>query len=91
MANGILKEQQEAEAAIRQLRATIQAADAELNGLKEKRNQIQRTKQEASSQRNVLSSLLNAQKQGQLSGVHGRLGDLGEIDSQYDVAVSSAG
>lgn len=38
----------------------------------------------------VLAGLSKAKKQGLLPGIHGRLGDLGAIDAQYDVAVSTA-
>lgn len=34
--------------------------------------------------------LLEAQKRGELSGIYGRLGDLGQIDMQYDCAVTTA-
>jgi len=38
----------------------------------------------------ILSSLKEAQRQGKIKGVLGRLGDLGTIDKQYDIAVSTA-
>ena len=38
----------------------------------------------------VLQHLLQQRDTGALPGVHGRLGDLGTIDEQYDVAVSTA-
>ncbi|GFO49904.1 structural maintenance of chromosomes protein [Plakobranchus ocellatus] len=42
------------------------------------------------SQNRVLNSLMAEKKKGTLPGIHGRLGDLGAIDSQYDVAISTA-
>jgi structural maintenance of chromosome 4 len=33
---------------------------------------------------------MKAQQEGKLSGIYGRLGDLGVIDSKYDVAVTTA-
>lgn len=38
----------------------------------------------------VLLSLSRLAKAGRINGFHGRLGDLGQIDDKYDVAVSSA-
>ena len=42
------------------------------------------------SQSGVLTGLMRAQKNGILSGVYGRLGDLGTIEDKYDVAISTA-
>ncbi|XP_005096414.1 structural maintenance of chromosomes protein 4 [Aplysia californica] len=42
------------------------------------------------SQNRVLESLMAEKKKGSLPGIYGRLGDLGAIDSQYDVAISTA-
>lgn len=41
-------------------------------------------------QQNILDILLKAQDEGKLSGIRGRLGDLGAIDKLYDVAISTA-
>lgn len=38
----------------------------------------------------VLVSLMRLAKSGRISGFYGRLGDLGEIDDKYDVAISTA-
>eukprot|EP00127_Corallochytrium_limacisporum_P005493 Clim_evm10s207 gene=Clim_evmTU10s207 len=38
----------------------------------------------------VVQALLEMQKRKKLSGIHGRLGDLGSIDDAYDVAVTTA-
>ncbi|QDZ23825.1 structural maintenance of chromosomes protein [Chloropicon primus] len=42
------------------------------------------------NQNQVVKALMSAQKSGHLEGIHGRLGDLGAVDAQYDVAVSTA-
>ncbi|RUS83429.1 hypothetical protein EGW08_008801 [Elysia chlorotica] len=42
------------------------------------------------SQNRVLNSLMAEKKKGTLPGIYGRLGDLGAIDGQYDVAISTA-
>jgi len=36
-----------------------------------------------------LESLMRAQDQGVLSGIYGRLGDLGSIEAEYDIAITS--
>lgn len=38
----------------------------------------------------VLVSLMKLSKSGRISGFFGRLGDLGEIDDKYDIAISTA-
>ncbi|KAL6176545.1 hypothetical protein ACLB2K_053178 [Fragaria x ananassa] len=38
----------------------------------------------------LLKAILLAKLSNQIPGIHGRLGDLGAIDEQYDVAISSA-
>lgn len=38
----------------------------------------------------VLVSLMKLAKSGRIQGFHGRLGDLGQIDDKYDVAISTA-
>ncbi|XP_033118260.1 structural maintenance of chromosomes protein 4-like [Anneissia japonica] len=38
----------------------------------------------------VLSALMAQKNNGNIPGIHGRLGDLGSIDEKYDVAISTA-
>ncbi|KAJ4900913.1 Structural maintenance of chromosomes protein 4 [Raphanus sativus] len=42
------------------------------------------------SQGDVLKAVLRAKENNQIEGIYGRMGDLGAIDSKYDVAVSTA-
>ncbi|CAL8577747.1 Structural maintenance of chromosomes protein 4 [Xanthoria parietina] len=42
------------------------------------------------SQGNVLNGLMRLKESGRIEGFHGRLGNLGTIDQQYDVAISTA-
>jgi structural maintenance of chromosome 4 len=44
----------------------------------------------AKAQSSVLKCLMDAKKAKKISGIHGRLGDLGTIDGKYDVAVTTA-
>ncbi|ESP01741.1 hypothetical protein LOTGIDRAFT_176437, partial [Lottia gigantea] len=38
----------------------------------------------------VIKALMKQKRQGEIPGIYGRLGDLGGIDKQYDVAISTA-
>jgi len=46
--------------------------------------------QDFKNKNKILSELMEAQKRGSLSGIYGRLGDLGTIDKRYDCAVTTA-
>ncbi|KZC12771.1 Structural maintenance of chromosomes protein 4 [Dufourea novaeangliae] len=46
---------------------------------------------QASKSRNkIIDSLMREKREGRLSGIFGRLGDLGAIDGKYDIAISTA-
>ncbi|BFZ06696.1 hypothetical protein BsWGS_09735 [Bradybaena similaris] len=60
------------------------------NGLRNKVEEIKISMAATKSQNRVLDSLMAEKKRGALPGIYGRLGDLGAIDSQYDVAISTA-
>ena len=45
---------------------------------------------ESKNRSQVLKSLLQAQEKGLLTGINGRLGDLGSIEQKYDIAISTA-
>ncbi|XP_074324922.1 structural maintenance of chromosomes protein 4 [Apium graveolens] len=42
------------------------------------------------SQGSVLKAIMQAKESNEISGIYGRMGDLGAIDAKYDVAVSTA-
>ena len=48
------------------------------------------SKNETQNRSHIVKSLMQAQEKGLLSGIKGRLGDLGSIPEQYDVAISTA-
>ncbi|KAF8774636.1 Structural maintenance of chromosomes protein like [Argiope bruennichi] len=89
---------------IPELIAEISSAEKELNEkerkevflieeLKNKRIQLDEAKSSsnASKTRNtIVKALMEQKKKGKLTGVLGRLGDLGAIDVKYDVAISTA-
>jgi len=60
---------------------------------KSRRATLEDQRRQAQSQQSsnaLLDSLMKAQKNGKLSGILGRLGDLGTIAPEYDVAITTA-
>ena len=45
---------------------------------------------ELRNRNNILTALMKAQRDGILTGIFGRLGDLGTIEQQYDCAVTTS-
>jgi structural maintenance of chromosome 4 len=70
--------------------AKEQSMRQSVNELRAKLEDSKASSKASRSQSSVLKSLMDAKKAGKVSGVHGRLGDLGGIDGRYDVAISSA-
>ena len=80
-------ERRQAETAARAREAAASASVREVRGTLEQK----RVSADAERSKGVIvSSLMKAKARGQLSGVLGRLGDLGAVDAKYDVAVSTA-
>ncbi|KAL6258329.1 hypothetical protein P5V15_010277 [Pogonomyrmex californicus] len=83
---------------------SLEQAQSELNEVKalemEKTAQLQKMRityeeqrfaMQASTSRNrILDALMREKREGRIPGILGRLGDLGAINAQYDVAVSTA-
>ncbi|CAG9764069.1 unnamed protein product [Ceutorhynchus assimilis] len=70
-----------------------QQETAASNEIRTKRGNLEegRSSMQASKSRGrVLDSLMRAKTEGKCPGLFGRLGDLGAIDSKYDVAISTA-
>ncbi|CAH0386947.1 unnamed protein product [Bemisia tabaci] len=79
-----------AESQLSELRPQETSVQAEL---RTKRNEVdeKRSTMQANRSRNrVLDFILQLKAEGRVSGIFGRLGDLGAIDEKYDVAVSTA-
>jgi structural maintenance of chromosome 4 len=53
-------------------------------------NELKSSAHENNSRHHVLNELLKAQANKELSGIYGRLGDLGAINEKYDVAITTA-
>ncbi|GAA5926838.1 hypothetical protein JCM3775_007053 [Rhodotorula graminis] len=86
------------EAQIQQARQRVQADKAveakhraAANGARERTAEAKASQQASQSKGHVLSAVLKLKEQGRLPGFHGRLGDLGRIDDEFDVAISTAG
>ncbi|XP_038548938.1 structural maintenance of chromosomes protein 4 isoform X1 [Micropterus salmoides] len=61
--------------------------------VREMRQKVDEAKSSLSSNRSrgkVLDALMQQKNKGRISGIFGRLGDLGAIDEKYDVAISSS-
>lgn len=69
---------------------TVEAKYREVQNFLSKISDIKSVNNERSYKDKVLHSLLNAQNEGKLTGIFGRLGDLGSIDSKYDCAITTA-
>lgn len=85
------------EAQLKESREILGKANADLEtkykttqNLLAKLSEIKSSNQERTQKNNILDSLLKAQQEGKLGGIYGRLGDLGVIDSKYDIAVTTA-
>ncbi|KAH0457445.1 hypothetical protein IEQ34_012760 [Dendrobium chrysotoxum] len=52
--------------------------------------EFESTLQSEQSQGSILKEILRAKKSKEIEGIYGRLGDLGAIDSKYDIAISTA-
>ncbi|KAK4467810.1 hypothetical protein MN116_008735 [Schistosoma mekongi] len=62
----------------------------ELNDLRSKLAESKSALQADNSRSRLLNALLEAKRSGTLTGILGRLGDLGAIPSRYDIAISTA-
>ena len=62
------------------MKATHEKLMVEVDKTRERLEAAQNASREIASRSRVLTSILSAQKEGKLTGVLGRLGDLGSID-----------
>lgn len=63
---------------------------AQLSGARQKAEDARASLSTIQNQGNVLSGLKRLHDSGRIQDFHGRLGNLGTIDQQYDVAISTA-
>ncbi|GAA6005545.1 hypothetical protein JCM10207_005245 [Rhodosporidiobolus poonsookiae] len=60
------------------------------NAARERTAEAKASQSASQSKGQVLTAVQKLKDQGRLPGFHGRLGDLGRIDDQYDIAISTA-
>ncbi|KAI9654900.1 MAG: hypothetical protein M1831_005269 [Alyxoria varia] len=65
-------------------------ARSKVSAARQKADEARASLSNSQTQGNVLSGLMRLKESGRISGFHGRLGNLGAIDSKYDVAISTA-
>ncbi|KAG2492144.1 hypothetical protein HYH03_009635 [Edaphochlamys debaryana] len=70
--------------------AAEKAAEQELGMVRERVVALRADLTASQGQSGVIKELMAAKARGELSGIFGRLGDLGAIDAKYDAAVSTA-
>jgi len=58
--------------------------------MKTKEAEVRSKVTQSKSRNRIVQALMEAKRKGKLTGIVGRLGDLGTIDPKYDIAVSSA-
>ncbi|KAK9449677.1 RecF/RecN/SMC [Limtongia smithiae] len=70
--------------------AVLENSREELAILRQKTQEARTQFNSSKSQSHVLKSLMHLEETGRVSGFHGRLGNLGVIDEQFDIAISTA-
>jgi structural maintenance of chromosome 4 len=63
---------------------------SKLSGARQKADEARASLSNTQAQGNVLTGLMRLKESGRIDGFHGRLGNLGTIDQNYDVAISTA-
>lgn len=63
---------------------------AQLSNARQKADEARSSLSATQTQGNVLTALMRMKESGRIDGFHGRLGNLGTIDQQYDIAISTA-
>ncbi|KPI44569.1 Structural maintenance of chromosomes protein 4 [Cyphellophora attinorum] len=76
--------------ALQKLAASEPEVRSQVSSARQKAEEGRASLQTSQNQGNVLKGLLRLRDTGRIDGFHGRLGNLGTIDQQYDVAISTA-
>ncbi|KAJ2899074.1 putative nuclear condensin complex subunit smc4 protein [Zalerion maritima] len=61
-----------------------------LSNARQKADEARSSLRQNQNRGNVLTALMRMKESGRIDGFHGRLGNLGTIDKQYDIAISTA-
>jgi structural maintenance of chromosome 4 len=81
---------QEAQTEVDHLVAKEPALRSKLSGARQKADEARASLAATQTQGNVLTGLMRLKESGRIDGFHGRLGNLGTIDTKFDVAISTA-
>ncbi|EFX03364.1 nuclear condensin complex subunit [Grosmannia clavigera kw1407] len=84
------KEAKKVEAELASLAQQEPKMRAQLSNARQKADEARSSLSQTQTQGNVLTALMRMRESGRIDGFHGRLGNLGTIDQQYDVAISTA-
>lgn len=87
---GLEKATLDVQAQIEEFLAKEPAIRTKLSGARQKADEARSSLAATQTQGNVLTGLMRLKDSGRIHGFHGRLGNLGAIDSKYDVAISTA-
>ena len=74
----------------RNSRKQLEARRVRLASARQKTQDAMNSMANLQNKNKVLVSLMRLAKSGRIEGFHGRLGDLGQIDDKYDIAISTA-
>ncbi|KAJ1326088.1 structural maintenance of chromosome 4 [Microdochium nivale] len=61
-----------------------------ISNARQKADEARSSLSQTQNRGNVLTALMRMKESGRIDGFHGRLGNLGAIDTEYDVAISTA-
>ncbi|KAF9971964.1 hypothetical protein BGZ73_004997 [Actinomortierella ambigua] len=81
---------EEMERKLKAKEAEEQAMRSKVTAARQRADEARMSQQKAQSRSAVLTALLRQRDLGRISGIRGRLGNLGTIDDLYDVAISTA-
>lgn len=76
--------------ALQKLAASEPEVRSQISSARQKADEARASLATSQNQSNVLKGLLRLKDSGRIDGFHGRLGNLGTIDEQFDVAISTA-
>ncbi|KAH7339002.1 RecF/RecN/SMC N terminal domain-containing protein [Rhizoctonia solani] len=86
----VAKELQDAEKKLREMSARVDKLKGSVASSRSKRDEATASNAQNTSRSAVLDSLMKLKESGRIQGFHGRLGNLGTIPDEYDVAVTTA-
>ncbi|ETN45332.1 uncharacterized protein HMPREF1541_09163 [Cyphellophora europaea CBS 101466] len=84
------KEVRKIQDALQKLAHSEPEVRSQISSARQKADEARASLVTSQNQGNVLKGLLRLRDSGRIDGFHGRLGNLGTIDEQYDVAISTA-